>query len=257
MLDAQAIQARQWEQHPFDPARFAGVRTMLTQNELRMLNWLSHEAGDLGCVFDGGAFLGGSTVQLADGLLKHPDPLKKVHSFDLFTVPGHARGRFGLAADAESTLSVYAQNITPWAERIVVYPGDIMYAAWPPQPIEILFVDCLKSAALNSWLVRHVLPHVLPGSVLIQQDFLFPALPWIHVTMGYFAEHFKCFKYLADTEINSVIYLCERPPTTEEVGGFEYRSFSERERFELFDLATERFTTDRQRECIAGARKKI
>lgn len=44
--------------------------------------WLARRAGDVGCVIDGGAFLGGSTAPLADGLSDHPHPLKKVHSFD-------------------------------------------------------------------------------------------------------------------------------------------------------------------------------
>jgi hypothetical protein len=227
---------------------------MLLREELQMLNWLSHNLGDLGCVIDAGAFLGGSTAQLADGLAEHPDPLKKVHSFDLFKVPVGARGRYGLNADTEDTLGRYAENITPWADRIVIYPGDIMRAGWPSQPIELLFLDCLKSVKLNDWAVRAFLPQLRPGSVVIQQDFLFPALPWIHVTMGYFADHFS---YLADTGHNSVLYTCDRPVGVEDAAAFSYEQLSRSERCELFDTATARFTTDAQRKCLAGAREQI
>lgn len=227
---------------------------MLNPNEQRMLNWLGHHAGALGCIIDAGAFLGGSTAQLADGLLEHPDPLKKVHSFDLFTVPEHARSSYGLDASVESTLPLYASNVAPWAERIIIYPGDIRVAGWARQPIEILFLDCLKSVALNDWAVHMLVPLLRPGSVVVHQDFIFPDLPWIHVTMGYFAEHFT---YLADTDVNSTVFFCEKAISPERAAGFSYRALSRNERLELFDLATKPFTTGTQPERIAGAREKI
>src|SRR4051794_13231889 len=57
--------------------------TMLSFEELRMLRWLASEyySGE-GCICDLGAFLGGSTIVLADGYLAAGHTARRVYTYD-------------------------------------------------------------------------------------------------------------------------------------------------------------------------------
>jgi predicted O-methyltransferase YrrM len=252
MVDPDRVRGQEWRRHPYHPERFAGIRSMLVEPERRMLYWLSHHATGAGCLIDAGAFLGGSTAYLADGIVDHRDPAKKVHSFDLFEVSDYAREHFDLEG-VQSTFPIYAANVTPWAERIVVYPGDITRSGWQPQPIDILFLDCLKSASTNDWVTRRFFPSLTEGSIVIQQDFLHPHLPWIHVTMGYYHDHFD---YLADAG-DSAIFACRRPFAISDVRGYETDALPAGEQMGCFDRATERFAGHPLIGRLRRAREKL
>src|SRR5258707_497819 len=79
------------------PASCGRLRTMLVADESRLLNHLAEDYySGSGVIVDGGAFLGGSTVALADGLRRNPrrrrlGAEKPIHSFDRFEVEEYAR----------------------------------------------------------------------------------------------------------------------------------------------------------------------
>lgn len=65
--------------------------------------------------------------------------------------------------------------------------------AWDDKSVELCFLDVCKTVRLNQKkIVEMFFGNLIPDkSFLINQDFFFWRLPWIKITMGYFAEHFE------------------------------------------------------------------
>lgn len=202
------IKGRPWLNEPPFPVG----TTMLSGEELLLLRWLAKNCytGE-GSLLDCGCFLGGSTICFAEGLRENKVATKKLHSFDLF-VAGAFEGK-AYAKDSieegKSFLPMYERNIAAYKDLVEVHPGDITQSGMPEGDIEILFIDCAKIPTVNDFFITKLFPRLIPGkSIVIQQDYLFQALPWIQITMEYFSEYFEL---LASTEMNSVIYGCIKP----------------------------------------------
>jgi predicted O-methyltransferase YrrM len=189
---------------------FPKCATMLTDEELLLLRWLSKNVyTGSGLLLDCGCFLGGSTLALAAGLQESAATKKKMHSFDLFVAgkfEANAWAREGLV-EGKSFRALYEQKIAAVRDMVEVHEGDIIQAILPPGDIELLFIDCAKAPWVNDFFVTKLFPRLVPGSIVVQQDYLFPALPWLHITMEYFSEYFEL---LASTEVNSVVYACTK-----------------------------------------------
>ena len=213
----EAIKTRPW----LNDAPFPVGVTMLSGEELLMLRWLAKNAytGE-GSLLDCGCFLGGSTTAFAEGLKAGRAANKKLHSFDLFVAgpfEGKAYAKEGLM-EGKSFRAQYDQAIAGIKDYVEVHEGDITQAALPAGDIELLFIDCAKIPTVNDFFVTKLFPKLVPGkSIVVQQDYLYQALPWIQITMEYFAEYFEV---LASTEVNSVIYGCVKQiPARAAVGG--------------------------------------
>lgn len=200
------------------PEACSGVATMLMNDELRLLEFLTEEiwSGE-GRIVDAGAFLGGSTLALASGLRKSlarqglPET-KQIHSYDLFEVEDWTRGRyFPVETPAgSSTLGIFEHNIAAYAPLIEVHEGDITATRWPGDPIEILFIDVAKHWSVSDWITANLFPALIPGrSIVVQQDYLYHHWTgWLHVTMEYYADEFE---RVCDTGSNSVAFRLVKP----------------------------------------------
>ena len=182
--------------------------TMLSKEELQMLRWVAKNCyTGMGSVLDCGCFLGGSTIALAEGLKQSKAPVKKLHSFDLFVAgeyEGKAWAKEGLQ-EGKSFRALYERNIAPYRDLVEIHEGDITQSTIPEGPIEILFIDCAKTTVVNDFFIK-LFPRLIPRqSIIIQQDYLYPLLPWFHITMEAFSEYFEL---LGRTKENSVIYRC-------------------------------------------------
>jgi SAM-dependent methyltransferase len=235
-----------WRHEPV-PAACASVPTMLVADELRLLTFLAKDYySGQGVVVDGGAFLGGSTVALADGLRRNrrrrQTAAKPIHSFDRFEVEDWTRGTFfpeSTPAGA-SFRHRFEDNIAPYADLVEVHAGDVRAHRWNGEPIEILFIDMAKHWTVCDWLTWQFFPHLIPGrSLVVQQDYLYHHwVGWLHVTMEFYADYFE---YVCDTEVNSVVFLNTRkiPDTVlrpDTVGGLTVG-----EKTRLMDRAADRF----------------
>lgn len=183
--------------------------TMLTGEEQYMLYFLTsqHYIG-AGSIIDAGCFLGGSTIAMAKGLA---DSRKQgvVHSYDWFVAEPHGMkfmgGQYQLG---ENFLPMYLRHIEPYKEHVQVHAGDFLLERCPAGPVEILFADVCKTAALNDHMAVEFFPNLAEGSILVQQDYFFGSLPWIHITMASLRDHFEV---AGRTERNSRLYRCTRP----------------------------------------------
>ncbi|HEV2722269.1 MAG TPA: class I SAM-dependent methyltransferase, partial [Thermoanaerobaculia bacterium] len=255
-LEANVI-GTEWRRKPV-PAACTSVPTMLVPDELRLLNHLAEEVyrGD-GAIVDGGAFLGGSTVALADGLLRNPrrwrfGAEKRIHSFDRFEVEEYMRGLFFPESTPIGTSfrAEFERNIAPVADLVEVHAGDLRDSRWNGGPIEILFIDIAKTPRTCDWITRHFFPHLIPGrSLVVQQDYLYGCwTAWLQVTMELYAD---CFEYVCDTEVNSVVFRNIKPVPPD---GPLLRDLSIDEQSALMDRAASRFT-GRKREILRAAKQ--
>lgn len=213
-----------------------------------------------GAIIDAGCFLGGSTVALAAGLAKNPHlPLirkrKLIHSYDLFVTDEYASRVFlpHLKIGA-SLLSIFRSNTWPYGFFVKAYPADIRQATWK-DPIEILFVDILKTPSTNDHFVRTFFSHLLPGiATIIQQDYFHEWLPWIHVTMEALSDHFKLTTVVP---INSAIFSVSRAIPAGLVSRGIYESLSGPDRLQLMDRVIKRIESPVHRSFLSLAKARL
>lgn len=164
--------------------------TMLDGSEVRLLKWLARAAyrGD-GAIVDLGCWLGGSTAVLVDGLRENPRPAarsRRVQTYDRFQWDRlYDRYNLGFTHEpGESFLADFERLVEPWRQDVDLHVGDIASAAWPGDPIEILFVDIMKDAAAAKAVAINFFPQLIPNrSYLIHQDFKYEFAFWIHLLM--------------------------------------------------------------------------
>jgi hypothetical protein len=164
--------------------------TMLDGPEVRLLKWLARAAyrGD-GAIVDLGCWMGGSTAALVDGLRENPRPAahaRSVQTYDRFCWERlYDRYNLGFTHEpGESFLEDFERLAGPWLDRVDLHVGDIMRAPWVGGPIEILFVDVMKSTAAARAVALTFFPYLIANqSYLIHQDFKYDLTFWIHLLM--------------------------------------------------------------------------
>jgi hypothetical protein len=172
------------------PFGVGGIPTMLSKPERRLLYALARDyaAGDAAIV-DAGCFLGGSTAALLMGVRDRGSRWKgpPVASYDLFRVEPYTVERF-FAEDAlrvgESFRNRFDRNVAGFDTPHVVHEGDITEIGWSGEPIDILFLDVLKTSEINDAVLRDFFPSLRPGrSVIVHQDYGCGWTPWIPITV--------------------------------------------------------------------------
>jgi predicted O-methyltransferase YrrM len=205
-------QAVRWRR--FGPAR--KIPTMLGREERRLYWWLTGVwARGRGAAVDLGCFAGGSTARLAEGAA-HAGHGQQVHAYDRFTADEATKAAVlypaGIAPFAgEDILPVARALLAPWADRIQLHRGEIEAAVWTGGPIEVLAVDAAKSAATADAIAQRFYPSLVSaGSVVVHQDFLHPAQPWIAAQMERLARHFEPVAFVPR---DTVVFLTRSAPT--------------------------------------------
>jgi hypothetical protein len=241
------------------PTAVNSVPTMLIPDELRLLHYLAEEwyTGE-GAIVEGGCFLGGSTVALADGLRRNlqrrganvdgdangnVDEPRLIHSYDRFLIEGWNIGTFfpATAKEGESFRPMFDHNVAAYANLLQVNEGDVRDRRWTGGPIELLFVDIAKHWTTCDWITWEFFPHLIPGkSLIVQQDYLYTQwTAWLHITMEFYADYFE---YICDTGINSVVFRITQRIPVDVLREKTVESLSMAEKIQLMDRAISRFS---------------
>ena len=176
------------------PAEITRVKTMLSAQELELLYTLARDRyTGRGEIVDGGAFLGGSTRALACGLRDNArvaNKSRRIHSYDLFVSDSYVSQFIDGYPEGASTRPYYNAVIADVAAHVDVHQGDIATFPWASDnEIEILFIDVAKSWETNDFLVHNFFSRLMPGAMVIQQDYHWPHTPWISITMELLRDH--------------------------------------------------------------------
>jgi hypothetical protein len=197
------------------PPEALSVPTMLSDRERGLLYWLArYYFSGAGWIVDAGPFLGGSTVALACGLVDQGISADRlpIASYDRFVVEAYTLARFG----AYFPIPEVGRSFRPAFDRhiarvgkVEVREGDFCALGWSGEPIEILFLDLVKTWRVHEIVWTQFLPCLIPGrSVIVQQDYLWGYGPWIHLAMELLAD---CLEILDGMPNGSVAYLLTAP----------------------------------------------
>jgi hypothetical protein len=225
-------------------AAIHGPKGMIGPEERACYYWLGRNwlAGH-GCIVDAGSFVGASTfcfaAGAADGGRRAFNGGKLVHAFDYFKVVdqyvGEALSRdFRIIAQGESYLDVFEAQTAFFSDMIATYPGDFLTHRWCGEPIEILFIDIAKTAALNAHACGEFLPHLIPGrSVVLQQDYYHCWHPYIHISMEYLTDELE----LVDDHVpyQSALWRLLKPIPKEKIARLAADDLTNEERLALLD----------------------
>lgn len=223
------------------PDRVRDVATMLSLDERRLLYALGREAASgKGRIVDAGCFLGGSTVALACGLVDGGGAEERIDVFDRFTVERYTVSWFHGLQPGDSFLPDFQCNIAGLEPVCRVHPGDIKAARFE-EPIDVLFLDVLKTWTINDAVVPRAFGQLSTGSVVVQQDYYSGSCPWIVVTMEHLRDHFE---HVADVD-SSAVFICTRPIPAERLARLRHCDFVPSETVALFDRALDRRAGER------------
>lgn len=221
------------------PREAASILGMTTARERRWVHWygraLFRGEGD---VVDLGSWFGSSTVPLVAGLAANRGRAaasRRVFAYDLFRWdewmrPALAGTRYeGRFAPGESFLGAFEELTAPWRDRIVVRPGDLTATRWDGGPIEMLFVDAMKSWPLANAILAGFFPHVLPRrGIVAHQDFAHWGTPWIHLVMRRLRPWYEPVFHVPES--GTLVWRCvAAPPADLLARGFSYQDFDDAE----------------------------
>jgi len=205
------------------PPSAGEVPSMMAPHEKRFLYGLAKQywRGE-GIIVDAGIFLGGSTRCFGDGLRANPALAKgrrvkekPIVSFEKGSmnpgmVPHLERKGITITEDLRRNfIPLVEKFIEPVSDLVDLRPGDIMETAETiDQPIEICFLDVLKTPEISSYCLSKFMPRLIPGrSVVIQQDYFFEQLPYIKTHQEFLRDHFT---YIGEI-CSSAAFLCTSP----------------------------------------------
>jgi hypothetical protein len=249
---ADYLRTEPWDSFYFSVPKAAGlVAGMISPVERRMLSWLVGEAyTGRGEIVDLGAFIGSSAVCMATGLARSRavEKEKRIHSYDRFfgDYPIQwIKENTSFQSDGPSYRNVYNEQIAPFRAAIEVYEGDVVGKSWIGKPIEILFLDILKTPELASSVVTHFFPYLEPGSIVVAQDYLHDALPYTVGVMEHFDDFFERG---GDTGRGSVLFV-----TTQKIpsAGFAWSRLPESLRLQYLVRAADKQRTNLAKEMIS------
>lgn len=184
------------------PQNVRRIRTMMSAEECALLYSLARNrySGE-GCIVDAGIFLGGSTVALGQGVLDAgtQTPEKPIVSFDQALVTQGMLNFFERRkvhpelAMGDDLRPIIRENTADVASLVDYRFGDILAEEWDSsQPVEICFLDILKTPAINRFAIKNFFPALMPGkSYVVHQDYFYHRHPYIKIFQEFFSDYFE------------------------------------------------------------------
>jgi hypothetical protein len=161
-----------------------------------------------GCFVELGSFLGASTQAFAAGL-KHnrlaPEESKVIDTYDLFGfAPNWDTGyqdKTLSTGEKEDFLPRFQQHMRGLEKYYRAHRANILEVDGPPEgkEIEVIFVDLCKTEEIMIHVAERFLSKVPVGGYYMQQDYLFPGLPFIKAFHEAYWDYFEVEKMIDST----------------------------------------------------------
>jgi hypothetical protein len=166
------------------------IPSMMCVHELRFLHYIAkHHYTASGAIVDFGPLVGSSTYAFASGMSRG-----RIFSYDLWRV---WHGLEALYTDGtqlafgDDLMPFFLKNTAPFSAMIIPRKGSIMNFGWSEGPIEIMLIDAAKKPAIMRHIANEFFPHLMPGAIVIQQDYVAAECPWLHICMVQMKEYFE------------------------------------------------------------------
>ena len=155
---------------------------MICDDELRFLHYLGRRHQGLGACVDFGPLAGSSTYALASGLAAAGSDAR-IYSYDLWRFYPDWQRFFPRVQlqPGDDILPLFMENLGRHRGRVVPTKGDICHAEWKREPIEIMFIDAAKTPDVMRHIVNVFYPYLVPGALIVHQDYVSAQCPWIHI----------------------------------------------------------------------------
>src|SRR6202012_5380603 len=99
---------------------------------------------------------------------------------------------------------------------IASHAGNFLDQKWSGDPIEILFIDVAKTAALNAHAIGEFFPNLVPEtSIVVHQDYFHCWHPHIHVSMEFLSDEFELLD--EHVEFQSRVWRLVKPIPPEKI----------------------------------------
>ncbi|MEY2520891.1 MAG: hypothetical protein QOF24_2650 [Verrucomicrobiota bacterium] len=157
--------------------------------------------GREGAIVDLGCWLGSTSIALAQGILsqgsKADNRNEKVFGFDTFQwetwMPAHIP--YCQYEPGDSFLPEARRLVREHGGgRVELIQADLELYEWSGGPIKLLLVDAIKNETLAIQIPRAFFPSLIPGSLLIHQDFKHYYTSWIHVLQYRLRQYFRFYQ---------------------------------------------------------------
>jgi hypothetical protein len=216
---------------------------MLLNDERRLLYWLGKDYySGTGEIIDGGSFLGGSFQALACGLHDGGHEDSRIHCYDNFVTNQYMLNSYPEALKGirlnESFRPAFEALTARYEANRCIHEGEMGDQEWSGKPIEILFLDILKTWHVNDVVTERFFPSLIGGrGVIVHQDYIHAWCPWIHITM----EMLRDFVQLTDVVATSVVFLVKKNIPASMALRCKERSISHADQMALMNRSIARF----------------
>lgn len=250
------------------PPTAMGVPSMISAPEKRFLYGLAkHYYRGEGIIVDAGIFLGASTRCFDDGLRENPHLAKGRAIKDRPIVSFEKGIAFSTAIplfkqyrvpfdikDRDSFAPAIQHYLEPAKDLVDLRIGDIMQTAEDLDlPIEICFLDVLKRPEIGAYCVDKFFPKLIPGrSIVVQQDYFFPGLPYIKTDQEFLRSHFV---YIGEIWATAA-FLCTSKIPQSEIEALR-RGLGAEEQVRLASIAMQRTTDPARRFMMAVSKLRV
>jgi len=157
-----------------------------------------------------GSFLGASTQAFAVGLTHNhiaPDISRVIDTYDLYRMMSNWNTSYQnnmlSEADKLDFLPRLKENLSGYELCYRAHRADILNVMGPydkERDIEVLFVDLCKTEEIMLHVASQFFSRMFEGGYYMQQDYLFPGLPFIKSFHEYFWEYFEVI-HIVDSSI--------------------------------------------------------
>lgn len=142
-----------------------------------------------GAIVDCGPLAGASTIAFASGAA----PSTLIHSYDLWRFCTGWEQFFPnrQLSEGDDLLPAFLSNLNGLSSSVIAHQGDLATQPWSDGPIELMFIDAAKTPAVMHNLVTEFFPYLVPGAIVIHQDYVSSQCPWIHVAVMLLRDFFE------------------------------------------------------------------
>lgn len=157
--------------------------------------------GREGAIVDLGCWLGSTSIALAQGIQAYGGKIEKrnekVFGFDMFQwetwMPDQIP--YCLYEPGDSFLAEARRVVREHGSgRVELVRADLELYEWSGDPIKILLIDAMKNEKLAVQIPRNFFPSLIPGGLLIQQDFKHYYTSWIHPLQYQLRQYFRFYQ---------------------------------------------------------------